>query len=112
MRLTETQSNKPYYSHTHHDAERGKKSTMTVDDNLFLENIKALRGDMAGVRGAVEELTSRVTTLEIGQSTILNFVSVVSGDVARQQASFDRINARVTRIERRLELVDDPKGEA
>jgi len=85
---------------------------MTVDDNLFLENIKALRGDIAGVRGAVDELTSRVTTLEIGQSTILTFVSVVSGDVARQQASIDHINTRIDRIERRLELVSDPKGEA
>ena len=69
---------------------------MTVDDNLFLENIKALRGDIAGVHDAVGELTSRVTTLEIGQSAILNFVSVVSGDVARQQSSIARIKARVT----------------
>ncbi len=85
---------------------------MTVDDNRFLENIKALRGDIAGVHDAVGELTSRVTTLEIGQSTILNFVSVVSGDVARQQASIDHINTRIDRIERRLELVSEPKGEA
>ncbi len=48
---------------------------MTVDDNLFLENIKALRADIAEVRTDLGEIKNRLGNLEIGQATILAFIA-------------------------------------
>ncbi len=77
---------------------------MTVDDSLFLENIKALRADIAGVRGAVEELQTRTSRVEVKVSGLRRDMALDAETVAHQQAMLDRFDKR---IERRLELVSE-----
>ena len=80
---------------------------MTVDDNLFLENIKALRADIGGVRGAVEELQTRISRVEIRISGQRREMALDAETVAHQQATLDRFDKRIDRIERCLELVSE-----
>jgi uncharacterized coiled-coil protein SlyX len=73
-------------------------------ENLLLEHLRAIRGDVADIKVDVRELKNRVTTLEAGLATLMQQIGHMAGSLAQQQASFDRMVERVERIERRLDL--------
>jgi len=83
-----------------------------VDFSLLHDTMIALRDDIATLRtemaGQFDEVKSRLTTLEVGQSGILRFIANHDLSIAQQQAALDRLSSRVERIERRLDLSETP----
>jgi hypothetical protein len=87
--------------------------TMTdVDFALLHSTMVALRNDIANLdrrlTERLDDVNSRLTTLEVGQAGILQFISHHDTSIALQQAAFDRLTKRVDRIERRLDLSETP----
>jgi chromosome segregation ATPase len=79
-----------------------------TNDNLVLEHLRAIRADQTDMKGDIREIKSRLTTLENGQATIIQHLGHLSGSDAEQHASYDRLLERIERIEKRLEIADEP----
>ena len=75
-------------------------------ENLVLEHLKAIRGDIQKLTNEIEELKMRVSELENSMGTVLSCIGDHYSTGARQQVAIDRINQRMGRIEKRLELAD------
>ena len=67
-----------------------------MSDNLVLELLRAMRGDIAHLRGDMVEVKERLGLIEAGYSSLSRRLDRVGGDVEQ--------------IKRRLDLVDAPAG--
>ena len=77
-------------------------------DNLILEMLKGLRGEVKDFRMRYEEdmddLKARMSSLESSMVSVRRDVNHGDDVDARQQVSLDKIIKRIERIEHRLEL--------
>ena len=77
----------------------GSDSVMTENiENLILEHLRALRGDVAQVK-------DRLSTVELRLSSLESQVASLHGDFAIVHARIDRVEHRLDRIETRLGLI-------
>ena len=73
-----------------------------MSDNLVLEHLRAIRGDIAEMKLDMRDLKHRMTALEI---SLAGFVATEASHYASLASRADRTDDRLERIERRLELV-------
>lgn len=73
-------------------------------ENLVLEHLRAIRGDITGLREDVREVKTRLTNLETSVSAIRRDSADMYSDVVGQHSRYDRLLERIERIEKRLEL--------
>lgn len=73
-------------------------------ENIILEHLRAIRGDITTVKDDVRELKGRLANLEAGQATMMQQMGHQASVSAQQHVSYGRIIERVERIEKRLEL--------
>ena len=74
--------------------------------NLVLEQLTALRGDIAEVRSDTRDIKSRVNDMAIGFDTLRRDQASDAGVVAAMQARIDRLADDLDRVKRRLALAD------
>ena len=72
-------------------------------ENLVLEMLRAIRGDIGSVREAVVDQGRRLTLLEIAVS---NLAASVMDHYANFSLRADRIEMRLEHIEKRLGLIE------
>jgi hypothetical protein len=81
-------------------------------DNLILEQLRLVRSDVASMRAetrdSLSDVKARLTTVEGLVAGARRDQALTQEDLYRQQAVIDRITDRLDRIERRLELRDEP----
>lgn len=85
------------------------EASMTDEkNNLVLEHLKAIRNELRDFRGRfddeMDDLKTRISSLEAAMVTVKREVNFGDEVDARQQVSLDKIIRRLDRIERRLEL--------
>lgn len=68
-------------------------------DNLVLELLRAIRGDIAKAQGRLDDLTERLGSIE-------EQTSLLRRDMVRIDHRLDNFDKRLERIEKRLDLVD------
>ena len=77
-------------------------------DNLVIEMLKGLRGELKEFRSRYEEdmddLKARMTSLESSMVGVKREINHADETDARQQVSLDKLAKRIERIEHRLEL--------
>jgi predicted trehalose synthase len=79
---------------------------MTAEtNNLILELLRAIRADIAGINGKLDEHTNRLGRLEVSLAGLRRDIALSEETTAEHSLRFDRMNARIERIERRLELI-------
>ncbi|MEI8343014.1 MAG: hypothetical protein WCH43_15935 [Verrucomicrobiota bacterium] len=78
----------------------------TEPENLVLELLRAIRGDIAKQGQKLDEALVRLGRLEEGQARIRRDQASDAETVAHVQARMDRLGDRLDRIERRLDIVD------
>lgn len=72
---------------------------MTDVDNLVLEQLRAIRGDIAEIKGDLHFLSQRVGALEQHMARLITMIPTYNDEM-------EKLRKRVSRIERRLELTD------
>ena len=72
---------------------------MSEIDNLVLEQLRAIRGDIAEIKGDLHFLSQRVGALEQHVATLITMIPAYNDEL-------DKLRKRVSRIEQRLELTD------
>jgi len=73
-------------------------------ESLTLEYLRAMRGDIAGIKGKREELFTRMGSVEGHLARIDTHPAQRGGDVLHQNARVDALEMRIDRIEQRLQL--------
>ncbi|MGH8479554.1 MAG: hypothetical protein ACREXK_08280 [Gammaproteobacteria bacterium] len=68
-------------------------------ENLVLEQLRAIRGDIAEIKGDLHFLRQRVGALEQHMATLITMIPTYNDEL-------EKLRKRVSRIERRLELTD------
>jgi hypothetical protein len=68
-------------------------------DNLILQHLRAIRGDVEAMRNTLAEHTGRLGRLE-------RAIADVGVQLADHSVRFDRVNTQLDRIDRRLGLVE------
>lgn len=68
------------------------------NDNLVLEHLRLIRGDLGEIKANVRELQTRTGSVETGLADLHRII-------AEQSVRIYRLAGRVERIETRLELV-------
>ena len=76
-----------------------------MSDNLVLELLRAIRGDLSVLKDDMADIRRRLTTLEI---QVTNLASIEGSHYANASLRMDRIGGDVEQIKRRLDLVGDP----
>ena len=66
-------------------------------ENLILEHLRVMRGDISIIKQDVGDLKFRMGSVE-------SHLTNLHGDVVHLNSRFDDLGARVSRIEQRLEL--------
>ena len=69
--------------------------------DLVLEHLRAIRAEITAVREDGRETKAR-------QAAVEDMFSFLVSAITRMQHSLDRVADRVERIEKRLELIDEP----
>jgi hypothetical protein len=59
--------------------------------NLLLELLRSIRGDIATIKDDIRELKSRTGNVEIGVASIRRDLGQLATDDAEQQVRFDRL---------------------
>ena len=72
---------------------------MSDPDNLVLEHLRAIRGDMSRMANRMESLSAEVTSIRLYLLGLVTTHEQDHGDLAS-------IKARLDRVEKRLGLVD------
>jgi septal ring factor EnvC (AmiA/AmiB activator) len=83
-------------------------SMATEPDNLVLEHLRAIRGDVALLRDGQGEIALRLGSLEQQVVGLRRDFADLRADFVRLEQRVDRLDQRVERIERRLDLVEVP----
>jgi chromosome segregation ATPase len=73
-------------------------------DNLVLEHLKAIRGELADIKSDTSDIRRRVANLDSSVIELRRSDLHLYEDLARQQLAMEKLIERVQRIERRLEL--------
>ena len=73
-------------------------------ENLMLEHLKRFQATLDRIERKLEDLTRRISNLEVGQGSIVQHLGHLAAADAQQQLATDGVNQRLDRIERRLEL--------
>lgn len=73
-------------------------------ENLVLEQLRAIRSDIAAVKEDTREIKSRLVIVESGIASLRRDGGDYSASIADQHLRYDRINDRIERIEKLLEL--------
>ncbi len=69
-------------------------------ENLALEHLRAMRGDIAAIREENRDMKAR-------QAAVEDMFAFLVSAITRMQHSIDRLTERTERIERRLGLIDE-----
>ncbi|MFA7242311.1 MAG: hypothetical protein WC091_19540 [Sulfuricellaceae bacterium] len=75
-------------------------------ESLVLEQLRAIRADIASVKEDTREIKNRLAIVESGIATLRRDGSDFAASIADQHLRYDRINDRIERIEKRLELAN------
>jgi hypothetical protein len=75
-------------------------------ENLVLELLRSICGDIATIKDDIRELKSRVGNLEIGVASIRRDLGQLATDDAESHVRFDRLVERMERVEKRLDLTN------
>ena len=79
-------------------------------DHIIIEQLKALRSDIAGMRAEMhiefKDVKARLNHLDASMAGVRRDSALSAEDFARQQVSIDALVERIQRIEKRLELVN------
>jgi len=70
-------------------------------ESLILEHLRAIRAKLDEHDLKFENITQRVGSLE-------KHVAVMQGDIVDIRHSIDRMEVRLSRIEKRLDIVEEP----
>lgn len=81
---------------------------MTEPESLILVYLRRIDAKVDALSHRVEELTQRVSAVEIGLAAVRRDLGHLAEADARLQSSFDKLRQDVDRIPRRLELTDEP----
>jgi uncharacterized coiled-coil protein SlyX len=83
---------------------------MTTDElaSVTLEHLRAIRATQSDHTERFGRLESRMNSLEGVVAGMRRDLSHMYGDIVEQHARMDQLTARVERIERRLDLTDNP----
>lgn len=73
-------------------------------ENLVLEHLRAIRGDMARMERKLDETISRLGRLELAVAGLRRDMAHTDEAAAEQSVRIDHLAERVERLERRLEL--------
>lgn len=73
-------------------------------ESLVLEQLRAIRADIASVKEDTREIKNRLVIVESGIATLRRDGGDFAASIADQHLRYDRINDRIERIEKRLEL--------
>ena len=77
-------------------------------ENLIIEQLRALRSDIAGMRSEMhtefKDVKARLNHIDASTAGIRRDSALAAEDFARQQVSIDSLVERIQRIEKRLEL--------
>jgi hypothetical protein len=79
-----------------------------MSDNLAVELLRAIRGDLRGVQDKLKEHDRRFTRIDIELAAIRRQAAIDAEAGAEFEVRFDSLVERVDRIERRLDLSDAP----
>ncbi|WP_395944663.1 hypothetical protein [Brevundimonas sp.] len=77
-------------------------------ENLTLVFLRRIDAKIDALGLDVRELKERVSGVELGQTSIRRDLATLAETDVRLQASFDRMREDVTRIQRRLDLYEEP----
>lgn len=81
---------------------------MTDTENLVLEQLRAIRNEIAELRSESREnfsaMGQRLTSMELNMAGMRKDFANIYGDVVSQSHRYDRLLERIERVERRLEL--------
>lgn len=79
-------------------------------ENLIVEQLRALRSDIAGMRSEMhaefKDVKARLNHIDASTAGIRRDSALAAEDFARQQVSIDSLVERIQRIEKRLELTN------
>lgn len=75
-------------------------------ENLVLEHLRHIRNRIDRVADTVDDIKSRLTSLEITTAAIRRDLAHMYGDIVEQHVRVDQLTARIERIERRLDLAN------
>ena len=68
-------------------------------DNIVLEHLRAIRGDISAIKSDMRGLKVEMTSMRHSMASMTTLIDHHHGEIAE-------IKVRIDRIERRLELVD------
>ena len=77
-------------------------------ENLILEHLRALRAGQDRIESELRDLKERVSAVETGLNGVKRDLFALAEADARLQVTIDRLGDRVDRIEKRLELRENP----
>ena len=75
--------------------------------DLVIEYLRQFREGQLRMESKLDDLTQRVSALEVGQALVVSHIGHLESNTAAMQAGMDKINGRIDRIERRLALRDE-----
>jgi len=75
-------------------------------NNIILEQLRAIRGDIGYIKDDMREVKNRLANLESGQGAIMQQIGHQSSTIAQNQLSYDRVIERIEKLEKRLEIVN------
>lgn len=70
---------------------------VTETENLVLQHLRAIRGDIAGIKDELHFLNQRMGALEQHFATLMTMLPVYNDEM-------EKLRHRIERIERRLEI--------
>lgn len=77
-------------------------------ENIIIEQLKALRSDIAGMRSEMHtefrDVKARLNHIDHSLAGVRRDGALSAEDFARQQVSIDSLVERIQRLEKRLEL--------
>ena len=79
-------------------------------DNLVVEMLRAIRGDIGALREDMREMKGRMSAVELGLAALRREIATLAEADAHLGVRIDRLHDRLDRIERRLDLADHPAG--
>ena len=77
-------------------------------DDLILVYLRRIDAKVDAMAQDIRELKERVSSLEIAVASVRRDIAVLAETDARLQYAVDRLRDDVGRIQRRLELTDEP----
>jgi len=75
-------------------------------ENLVLEHLRFIRGEIASVKADTREIKSRLAVVESGIAGLRRDGADVATTQAAQHLAYDRLSERVEWLEQPLNLVD------